>query len=68
MNNELGERRDLEEEAESIEYQAMCDQVRDEIQQDFDKHGIVGVVPNERVVNEIATRRLRKKYESACGK
>lgn len=63
MTNDLGERRDLVDERDSEEYQAMCDTVREE-----------WTVPNspfppyEYCVHAEAMRRLKAKYENACGK
>jgi hypothetical protein len=64
MTNELGERRDLKEERDHEEYLAMCDQVRDEMVMAAEYEGFQ---PNSGNVHREAMRRLREKYESACG-
>ncbi len=61
MTNELGERRDLVEERDSIEYQAMLATVYDEMVPECEPW-----LPSWRDVHEEAMKRLRDKYESAC--
>lgn len=67
MTNDLGERRDLADERDEIEYKAMCDTVRAEAIADAEEHGYVCHRPNEACVHREAMRRLKEKYESACG-
>lgn len=67
MTNELGEARDLADEADSAEYQAMCNTVRDELAERAEECGYPGLTPCELYVHNEAMRRLKAKYESACG-
>lgn len=68
MTNDLGERRNLDEERESEEYQAMYYQVEAEIKESARKTGDDDLVPAGCIVHQIVMRRLKAKYESACGK
>ncbi len=67
MTNELGERRDLKDEREHEEYEAMCEQVEAEMIATATECGFPGLAPDGMAVHAEALRRLRKKYESACG-
>lgn len=62
LDTDPGERRDLADEADSEEYQAILGTVRDE----WTELG-VPFKPDERMVHAEAMRRLKAKYESACG-
>jgi hypothetical protein len=56
MTNELGERRDLKEELESEEYQAMCQKIREEWWP---------MTIDQLSIHREAMRRLKDKYEQA---
>jgi len=62
MTNELGEARDLAEERDHEEYLQMCATVRREF-----APGYAPFKVDEMVVHLEAMRRLKAKYESACG-
>jgi hypothetical protein len=62
MTNELGERRDLSDERDSEEYQAMLDTVAEEWAPAY-----APFKPDGRAVHAEAMRRLKAKYESSCG-
>lgn len=62
MTNDLGERRDLADERESIEYQAMCAEVEAELRAFATECGFPDDKPDGRHVHEEAMRRLRAKY------
>jgi len=67
MTNELGEARDLADERDSEEYLAMYAEVEEEIKESARKTGDDDLIPAGCIVHQIAIRRLREKYESACG-
>jgi hypothetical protein len=59
MTTDPGERRDLKDERESEEYQAMLETVAHEF---ASRRGYIG-----RDIHTEAMRRLKAKYKSACG-
>lgn len=69
MTNDLGERRDLADERDSEEYNAVYNEVYDEMcGYFFDWEREAGAKPDGERVHEETMRRLKAKYESACGK